>query len=196
MQKNLSTKVREQGQMETPASLLERLRTTDNQAAWERFVSMYAPLIYYWARRLGTQADDSADLVQDVFAHLVKKMPLFVYDKKKSFRGWLRTVTLNRFRERQRKKEPEANANADDVAAPRHEELWEAEYRQHVAKRALELMKREFQPNTWKACWEHVVSGRSAVEVAAELGMTPGAVYVAKSRVLRRLREELDGLLD
>jgi RNA polymerase sigma-70 factor (ECF subfamily) len=79
----------------------------------------------------------------------------------------------------------------DDAA-----EFSEAEYRRHLAQRALELMKVEFPPAMWPACWEHVVHGRPAAEVAAELGIAVGTVYVAKSRVLARLRQELDGLLD
>lgn len=75
-------------------------------------------------------------------------------------------------------------------------ELAEAEYRCHLVHRALELMQAEFQTVTWKACWECVVRDRTAAEVAAELGITVNAVYLAKSRVLRRLREELQGLLD
>jgi RNA polymerase sigma-70 factor (ECF subfamily) len=72
----------------------------------------------------------------------------------------------------------------------------EAEYRQHLARRALELMQAEFPPATWKACWEVVVAGRPAAEVAAELAISIDSVYAAKSRVLRRLRQELAGLLD
>jgi RNA polymerase sigma-70 factor (ECF subfamily) len=74
--------------------------------------------------------------------------------------------------------------------------LSEAEFQQHLAIRALELMKAEFQPTTWKACWEHVVCDRDPAEVAKELGITVNAVYLAKSRVLRRLRQELAGMLD
>ncbi len=76
------------------------------------------------------------------------------------------------------------------------EAIWEAEYRQQVAHRALELMQTDFEPATWKACWEVVAAGRRVAEVAAELGMTPGAVSAAKFRVLARLREELAGLVD
>jgi RNA polymerase sigma-70 factor (ECF subfamily) len=76
------------------------------------------------------------------------------------------------------------------------EDFWEADYRRHLVGQALQLMQADFQPTTWKACWEHAVAGRSAAEVAAELGMTPGAVRAAKFRVLSRLRQELAGLLE
>src|SRR6185312_13774192 len=86
---------------------------------------------------------------------------------------------------------------ADQVAGPEDPEAaWEAEYRQHLVGRALSIMRADFRETTWKACWETVVSGRPAAEVAAEFGLTVGVVYAAKVRVMNRLREELQGLLD
>jgi len=82
-------------------------------------------------------------------------------------------------------------AGADDM-----ESLWEAEYQQHLVGQALRIMRTDFQETTWKACWETLVAGRPAAEVAAELGLSENAVFVARCRVLRRLREELAGLLD
>jgi RNA polymerase sigma-70 factor (ECF subfamily) len=183
---------------ETPASLLERLRRPDEQAAWARFVDLYTPLIYYWSRRSGLQPHDAADLVQEVFALLVRKLPEFTYDRHKSFRGWLRTITLNKWREQQRQRTlREVDVGwANDLPAPVGEALWESEYRQQVVGRALEIMRTDFRPATWKACWEVVVGGRPAPEVAAELGLTVGAVHAARFRVLARLRQELAGLLD
>src|ERR1700681_3549129 len=87
----------------TPLSLLERLRGSNEPAAWERFVQLYTPLLCHWARRLGLQGPEAADLVQDVFTLLVQKLPDFRYDPAKRFRGWLWTVTLNRCRELQRR---------------------------------------------------------------------------------------------
>src|SRR5205823_5013820 len=83
----------------TPASLLERLQRADEQTAWVRFVELYTPVLFAWARRLGLQAQDAADLVQEVFTVLVRKLPEFRYDRQKSFRGWLRTITLNKWRD-------------------------------------------------------------------------------------------------
>src|SRR5947207_15381474 len=82
----------------TPASLLERLRQPFEPEAWSRFVALYTPLIYSWARRVGLQEPDAADLVQDVFVTLLQVLPTFAYDRRQSFRKWLRTVTLNRWR--------------------------------------------------------------------------------------------------
>lgn len=184
----------------TTPSLLERLRRPDDPAAWARFVDLYTPLLYAWARRAGLQAADAADLVQDVFAVLVRQLPLFTYDRRGNFRGWLRTVTLNKWRERKRRR-GEATLSEDDpaldqLATPDAAEAFdEAEYGQHLARRALELMQAEFPAATWKPCWEVVVAGRRPAEVAAALGISVAAVYTAKSRVLRRLRQELHGLL-
>jgi RNA polymerase sigma-70 factor (ECF subfamily) len=183
----------------TPISLLERVRQPGEQAAWARLVEMYTPLLFYWARRRGLQESDAADLVQDVFALLVHKLPEFVYDRRKSFRNWLRTILYNKDRDRVRRAahQPRTLGPLTEPSVPGDAEAaWEAEYRELLVARALELMQNEFQPATWKACWEVVVAGRPAAEVAAELGLTVGAVYAAKSRVLRRLRRELDGLLE
>jgi RNA polymerase sigma-70 factor (ECF subfamily) len=184
----------------TSVSLLDRLRQPGEQAAWERFVQLYTPLLFYWSRRAGLQESDAADLVQDVFAVLLQKLPEFAYERQGSFRGWLRIVTLNKWREKRRRRQ--LPVDADDTAlaqvtAPDDAEtFWETEYEQHLAARALEVMRAEFRPATWRACWQLVVEGRPGAEVAAEQGLTLGAVYAAKARVLRRLRQELEGLLD
>jgi RNA polymerase sigma-70 factor (ECF subfamily) len=184
----------------TPATLFERLRRPGNQAAWERFVRLYTPLLCGMAGRLGLQGSDAADLVQDVFTVLVQKLPDFRYDPHQRFRGWLWTITLNKYRERQRRQAHAPRAGHDalpEVAVPDPAEvISEAEYRQYLTRRATELMQAEFQPQTWKAFWECAVNERSAAVVARELGMTENAVHLAKGRVLRRLRTELEGLLD
>jgi RNA polymerase sigma-70 factor (ECF subfamily) len=185
----------------TPVSLLEQLRHTADQEAWRRFVRLYTPLLYHWARRLTRQDQDAADLVQDVFAVLVQKLPHLHYDPHKRFRGWLWTVLLNKWRDARRHHSPAPlswNAGAPaEVAGPDPAEAFdEAEYHRLLAVRALRLMQAEFQPTTWKACWEHAVAGRPAAEVARDLGISANAVYLATSRVLSRLRQELKGLLD
>jgi RNA polymerase sigma factor (sigma-70 family) len=185
----------------TPASLLERLRRPGEQEAWERFVDLYMPLLLSWARRQGLQDADAADLVQDVFSVLVRKLPEFSYDRDRSFRAWLRTILLSRWRDRLRRRavrqRAEDEAARHDLAVPDPAGvLEEAEYRSHVIGRALELVRPEFQASTWEAFREHGLHGRPAAEVAAELGLSTGAVYAAKFRVLSRLRELLAGLLD
>lgn len=183
----------------TPPSLLDRLRQSPQQESWERFVDLYTPLFFAWTRRLGLSGHDAADLVQDLFTVLVQKLPQFEYDQGKSFRAWLKTILMNRWRNGRRRalaNPVQGDAALETVGEEDVPEFEESEYRNHVVRRCLELMQAEFQTVTWKACWEFVVHDRPAAEVAAELGISVNAVYLAKSRVLRRLREELSGLLE
>jgi RNA polymerase sigma-70 factor (ECF subfamily) len=186
--------------METPVSLLERLRQPADQAAWGQFVDLYTPLLFSWARRADLSETDAADLVQDVFAILVRKLPEFVYDPDKSFREWLRKVTLNKWRENLRrtsraraltKAEIDHLADADPVDG-----FWDREYQQLLVTRARQLAKDQFEPATWQAFWRVVVEGEPAERVAHDLGLSVAAVYAAKYRVLVRLRKGLRGLLE
>lgn len=183
----------------TSTSLLARLRTGDETHAWDRFVRLYTPVLFYWARRQGVPTADTADLVQDVFAVLVDKLPTFQYNPQHRFGAWLRTIAVNKCRDYFRRKQSRpitTRERVDREVADHVEAFSEAEYHRQLALQALEIMRDEFQPSTWKACWETVVGGRKASEVAHELGLSVNAVYLAKSRVLRRLRDELDGLWD
>jgi RNA polymerase sigma-70 factor (ECF subfamily) len=187
---------------QTSVSLLERLRQPGDQEAWERFVKLYTPLLYHAACRLGQRKQDSADLVQEVFLVLLRRMPRFEYDRKKgSFRSYLWTILANEWRNRQGRRSTSAlqndEARLSELAGPDGAlELEESEYRERLVRRALQLMEADFQPATWRACWETVVAGRSGAEVAAELGISVASVHGAKSRVLKRLREELQGMLE
>ena len=126
---------------ETPASLLERLRQPFEPEAWGRFVALYTPLIFSWGRRVGLQETDAADLVQEVFVTLLQVLPTFTYDRHQSFRRWLRTITLNKWRNDRKRwdnrmvrghgSELDGVAEADGLEA-----LWEAEYQQHLAGQA------------------------------------------------------------
>ncbi len=176
----------------TRHSLLERLRSPGDQEAWSRFVHLYTPLFFSWGVKLGLQHSDVADLVQDVMALLVGKFPAFQYDSSRKFRAWLRTVFVNRQRERCRKRTEttvgdsmvfrnlEDSADVDDRADQRL-----------LVMRGLELIRGEFSPAFWAAFQEHCQNGRPAAEVAASLGISPGTVYVAKARILSRLRQEI-----
>jgi RNA polymerase sigma-70 factor, ECF subfamily len=183
----------------TSVSLLHRLRAGTDARDWERFVRLYAPLLFRWARRAGAQDADAADLVQDVLTVLFHKLPAFDYDGTRSFRAWLRTVLLNRWRDvcRRRAAGPDrADDRALGAAPARDDDAEEREDRQRLVARALELICGDFQPHVWRAFWEAFTSGRDAAAVAADLGVRVEVVYSAKCRVLRRLREELDGLID
>jgi RNA polymerase sigma-70 factor (ECF subfamily) len=162
---------------------------------------LYTPLLYHWAKRLGIPPGEAADFVQEVLLTLVEVLPKFRYQKDKRFRGWLWTVTVNKFRQKQRRHAAApkeiTSIGLDEMGTPDATgEAAEREYRSYLVHRALDLMQAEFSPQIWKACYEYVVVGRSPAEVAAALGLSVNAVYLAKSRVLRRLRQELAGLLD
>lgn len=182
----------------TPATLLERLRRERSAADWERFVRLYTPLLFAWARRLGLQESDAADLVQDAFMQLVRVLPGFQYDQHKSFRRWLRTILMNKWRDRPRRPNA-APIDGQQLAADFQnvpEELAEREYRQYLTGRALQLLQNEYPDSTWRAFWEYVVHDRPGADVARELGLTVNALYLTKSRVLSRLRQELGGMLE
>jgi RNA polymerase sigma-70 factor, ECF subfamily len=186
---------------QTPASLLEQVRNPADQEAWKRFVRLYTPLLFHWARRICFQDQDAGDLVQDVFLVLIKEHPEFRYAPPKSFRAWLKTVLCNKWREHQRHRaalpvEVSGWPFSDRPEMEDTDGIFETEYRQQLVSRALQLVGEEIQPATWKAFREYFIAGRSAPEVAVEVQITTNAVYIAKCRVLRRLRRELDGLID
>ncbi len=188
----------------TRVTLLARLRDRNDAAAWEEFVQLYGPLIYRFARQRGLQDADAADLMQDVLRSVARHVGQWQYDRRRgTFRGWLFTITRNKiynFLNAQRRR-PHTSGDATTQerleAAPARADpesldaVWEREYQHQLSLRAMERVRGEFQPNTWQAFWETAVAGRPAAEVGARLNMSPGAVYVAKCRVLARLREEV-----
>lgn len=185
----------------TSLSLLHRLKQPEEPEAWQRFVDLYAPLIFRWVRQRGITGTETADLVQEVLAVLVKKLPEFQYNPQHRFRSWLKTVTVNKANDyyRQKGKQPAnvSNATLNDFEQLHEPDPFEeAEYRSYVAHRALKLMRSEFREEDWQACWQQVVEGRNANEVAQNLGLSVNSVYLAKSRILGRLRTELADLLD
>jgi len=184
----------------TSLTLLERLRNTADEAAWARLVDLYTPVLYALAHRCGLGEHDAADLVQEVFATLVTALPSFQYDRGGKFRGWLRTILLNKLRNR-KLREGRMHQALEALAVAEEqpdgtELLREEEFRLHLTRRALELIQVEFTASTWQACWQTVVEGRSTADVARELCLSENAVYVARCRVLRHLRRELGDLLD
>lgn len=190
-------------------SLLERVRRHES-AAWERMTRLYTPLVYSWVRRAGVNQSDAADVVQDVFLEVTRSILRFRRTETgDTFSGWVRTITTRRAADHLRKQrdpdpaggtaaqlrleqlaDPHANSSSSTDATPDpHDSSTE------LVRRGLDLIRCEFQDRTWLAFENTALKGRSTAEVAAELGMSMGAVYVAKSRVTKRLREELDGLI-
>jgi RNA polymerase sigma-70 factor (ECF subfamily) len=192
--------------VDTSASLLDRIRLAADPADWQRLVDLYTPLIRGWLRRYGVRPDDGDDLVQDVLAVVVRRVPEFQHNHRRgAFRSWLRHIAVNRLREywRQLKARPDAPGGDLDAALEQLEDgdsplsrQWDREHDLHVTRRLLDLLCGQFESTTWEAFRRTALDGRPADEVAAELGMTPNAVYVARSRVLARLRREAAGLVD
>jgi RNA polymerase sigma-70 factor (ECF subfamily) len=183
----------------TSRSLLARVRT-DDPAAWDRLVDLYAPLIYRWCRRWDLPEQEIADVFQDVFQAVAAHIGDFHRDRPgDTFRGWLRTITLNKVRDHYRRQGREPGGAGGTEAQLRFAQLPDvgssdeegSGFPRGLLRRVLELVRGEFEERTWRAFWLTTVEERSPADVAAELGMSPGAVRVAKSRVLRRLREEL-----
>ena len=189
----------------TSASLLERLRTAGPGAAdWRRLHDLYAPLIRAWLVQAGLAAD-ADDLAQEVLVVLVRELPGFRRQRDGSFRSWLRLVTVNRVRSwrQARARHPVAGLDPTDqflrqLADPASElsGQWDHEHDRHVFQQLLAAVRPGCEPSTWRAFCLFALEGRSAAETAAETGLTENAVMLAKSRLLRRLRQEAAGLID
>lgn len=182
----------------TSHSLLQRACRLE-PAAWERLCALYGPIVYAWCRRGGLQDSDAADAVQEVFCSVLKNLDQFQREGG-SFHAWLWTITANRVRlhfrqsrripdqadERQLQDWPELSADGEPDAATT---------RQLVLRRALDLIRGDFTEQTWQIFVHTTLQGESCHEVALALGLTANAVRQARFRVIRRLRQELDGLL-
>ena len=185
----------------TPASLLYRLRQPEEVTAWARFVDLYTPLLFQWAKKLGQQESDRADLVQDVFLILWRKLPEFEYDSGKSFHAWLKTIFLNRYRSRIRKRSGvDTNApgliGAEVSVADFSTRLAEEDDAQYLIQQAFRLIQCEFSTLQQQVFREYVLEEQPPEIVAERLGISPGTVYGIKSKILSRLRQELQQILD
>ncbi len=183
-------------------SLLVRLKEQD-PLAWRRLTALYGPEVYRWGRRAGLRAEDAEDVGQEVFRSVAAKLADFRRENPgDSFRGWLWTITRNKIRDHWR-----ASAGRDEAVGGSafHDRLGQVPAEPEdssgsgtsggLVHRALELVRSDFEERTWQAFWRDAVEGRAAAEVADELGIKPNAVYIAKSRVLSRLRAELGDLI-
>lgn len=182
---------------DTPATLLQRLCDQPAAGDWERFVRLFTPLLERWARRLGVNDGDAEDLLQEIFVLLIRKLPEFRYDPARSFRAWLWTVFRHAalaWRKRQPRVGP-ALEQLEELSCPDAiAEATEAEYRRYLLGRVVQVVQTDFPPITWQIFRQVALEGRPGVEVAREFGVTVNAVYLARGRVLARLRAELAGL--
>src|SRR4051794_26670553 len=150
----------------TPASLLDRLQKPGETTAWDRFVELYTPLLFDWARRLGLQDSDCADLVQDVFLLLWRKLPDFQYDSGRSFHAWLKTLFLNRHRDRQRARGPvTVEIGSQELTNEADSPLADAEYERYLVRQAFHLIEREFAPLHQSVFRAYVLKERPPDEV-------------------------------
>jgi RNA polymerase sigma-70 factor (ECF subfamily) len=188
----------------TSLSLLQRIRAGDS-SGWRRVVDLYSPLVFHWCRRWGVSGADADDVAQEVFQAASERITQFRRDKEgDTFRGWLRGITRNKVLLfwRGRRQRPDAAGGSEayrrlqDVPeADPPDDAEEAAQSSALFHRALGQLRGEFEPRTWQAFWRTAVDGQPAPAVADELGMSANAVRMAKSRVLRRLREELGDLV-
>ncbi|HKI38361.1 MAG TPA: sigma-70 family RNA polymerase sigma factor [Gemmataceae bacterium] len=192
--------------METSASLLERLRTSPDEASWRRLDDLYRPLIRRWLLRDPTLREEAEDIVQDVMQVLVCELPGFQRRQTGSFRRWLRTVAAHRLAAhyRARQNRPQAlGASPEEcplaqLADPNSElsRLWDDEHDRYVLRRLMDLIEPMFEPSTLAAFRRVAFDGVAPADAAEELGLSHAAVLTAKSRVLSRLRQEAEGLID
>lgn len=190
----------------TSATLLDRLKDARDSDAWNRLMELYTPLIRCWAERLNIRGADADDLVQDVLTVVVRRFPEFVHPQQPgAFRGWLRAIVANCARSlwRARQMHPTAPGGTDfgsyiarlEDPTDDFARAWDREHDLHVTRTLLDRIRADFEERTWQMFARFVLDGLSAEEVAEELGTSPNAVYIAKSRVLARLREEAGGLV-
>jgi RNA polymerase sigma factor (sigma-70 family) len=187
---------------ETPAtrpSLLVRLRDPHDERAWAEFLEIYTPLVYRVARQQGFQDADADDVAQEVFRSVASAIERWDPDPSKgSFRGWLfriaRNHMLNHLAGRRRHPrgtgDTDANRQLGEHVSPSEEDsaMFEAEYMRSVFGWAVERVRGEFREPNWQAFWQTGVEGKDAAVVADDLGMSVGAVYKSKSRIMARLR--------
>lgn len=183
---------------QTRNSLLVRLRDPLDGEAWERFVRIYLPPVFRMARRYGLQEADAADAAQTVITEVHQRIGTFKYDPEKgSFRGWLKSVARSRICDLLDRKgrQPQGTGGTDaalrieNLPATNPEDAWEQDYRRSLFEAALGQVRQEVQEKTFEAFRRQALAGETPVDVARELEMTVGAVYIAKSRLTARLRE-------
>jgi RNA polymerase sigma-70 factor (ECF subfamily) len=187
----------------TRASLLLRIRNAEDQAAWATFVDIYTPLVWTFCRRHGLQDADAADVSQEVMLAVASAIRRFEYDPERgSFRSWMATVTRSKlnnfFLAQQRHPIPVGDSElaqaCADTPSPNESAEWDRDYRQRVFDWAAARVRPEVEERTWQAFWRTAIEREDGKTVAESLGLSVGAVYVARSRVLARLKEEVQAV--
>ncbi len=188
----------------TSTALLDGVQEND-PLAWSRLVNLYGGLVYYWVRRQGLSSEDAADISQEVFRAVARTIQSFRRNGSSgSFRAWLWTITRNKIRDHQRRRVrhpeafggTEAQLRLDQVPENGPATSIQAGQTSGTFLRAVDAVRVHFESRTWQAFWMTTIDERPPADVADELGMKVSAVYMAKSRVLRRLRDDFRGLID
>jgi RNA polymerase sigma-70 factor (ECF subfamily) len=193
--------------METSLSLLEVLAGTPGEDDWQRLHDLYQPLLRSWLARAGVPDVDADDLIQDVLLVVFREVKDFTRQHPGSFRAWLRGILANRIRNYFR--DPPTHRPAptggseylqrlNELESPHStlSALWDREHDEHVVAMLLRKVERHFTPTTWQTFRRYVMEGVPAAQVADELGLSLNSVLLAKSHVLKRLRQEIGGLID
>jgi RNA polymerase sigma-70 factor (ECF subfamily) len=191
---------------ETRQSLLIRAQTGETNA-WKDLTDLYRPMILGWLNRQGVPARDLDDLSQEVLLSVVKHLPSFQHSGQRgAFRSWLRTIICSRtadyWRAMDKGAEPSGGSGAtaalQSIVDPESalNRQWDEEHDRYVLHCLLDLVEQEFEPETLRAFRRLALDGVSGADAAQELGLSVAAVYVAKSRVLQRIRQEAEGLID
>jgi len=189
----------------TSPSLLRRASDFDG-AAWARLSTIYSPFVYRWCRQSGLQSSDIEDVTQEVFRAVATGLGGYLQTSQGKFRGWLWGVTRNKLADHFRRAAKHAKPLGGETGQELMREVMESisasvsKLDLHgdvlVVQRTLQLLKDEYEPQTWQAFWRTTVGNERATDIAAELGMTKKAVRQAKYRILKRLRAELESQLD
>jgi RNA polymerase sigma-70 factor (ECF subfamily) len=184
--------------VQTSLTWLGRLADCASEGDWKRLLDGYGPLLRRWLSRSGVPIADHDDLLQEVLMVVVQQVGEFEHRGPGAFRAWLRAILANHVRKFFRTRPESPSVDLDAVADPHSElgRLWDREHDEHLATRAMRLVERDFTPITWQAFRRQVIDGRPPAEVADELALSLNAVILAKSRVLKRVRAELQGLLE
>lgn len=193
---------------DTPLTLLGRLQGEPDPEDWAHFHTLYAPLIRSWLRIFPELGDEAADIVQEVLMIVVQEIARFERQRDGAFRAWLRVITANKVRSYFKKRNrrpltgvPGMEPGTDyltDLADPNSEISlkWDQEHDRHVFQGLLHLVKPDFTPQTWEIFTRYALDGVSAAAVAQEYNVSEAAVFLVKSRVLKRLRDVAQGLID
>ena len=192
---------------ETSLSLLQRLRRDQTDADWRKLIEIYRPFVFQRVSTYPLLVDQAEDIVQEVLMVLMRELPSFERQRTGSFRAWFRQIVLNQLRKASRKTkgaplaagQSEALwAQIEQLADPSSEltESFDREHDKAVFRHAAEQVKSEVKDTTWYAFRRHAMDGENAQDVATDLGISLNSVLLAKSRLTRRIREEVRGMID